>query len=374
MATSEVSAGMRETTLVAPDATARHWSLEPAARPGSEVPAPPAARAWCTRARLGHLDAWRTSLQQLSHYDPDYLYDPGYEYESDWTTDPDYRVDGVRRYGYNGEGFLSPTGSFHNPFMVLMLWSLCEALGHRVAREPDLYFSTSISETLDWRTEEGHLRYMVSPDLAVMPPSWTLPEPRERTSDERIIRLDAGDPSPEMLVEILSPSTGYVDLGDKMALYAALGVAEYLLVEPGDHLRDSNMWLFRLHPEDGYLPAGDGSQPFVDACGVSLRLHRPDLKDTPVLQWLDTATGRWRYYEDDLKREGATEANLRFLDRILPDLSPSDRQRIEAHWLQTGVPDDVADRILDAGQRPDAWQAILRIPVMGEGDIVQEFN
>ncbi len=51
-----------------------------------------------------------------------------------------------------------------------------------------------------------------------MPPSWTLTEARERAVQERIIRVDGDDPAPELVMEVVSPSTEAKDFEDSLSL------------------------------------------------------------------------------------------------------------------------------------------------------------
>ena len=132
------------------------------------------ARAWRTRVRWQVWPAW----------------------QEDWTTDPTCRIDGVRLYRFDREGFPIPPGSFRSRFIDLVLQTLCLVLGRRVCREPDLHYPSWQGEDLGLLTQGGEPRKLVVPGLAVMPPSWTLAEARERTVQERIIRVDGDDPAP----------------------------------------------------------------------------------------------------------------------------------------------------------------------------------
>ena len=371
---SSIATEIKKHAAEAEAASQRHWSLNPATEPGSNVAAAPIAREWRTRARLQHLDAWQALLQGLPHYNPDYLYDPGCEYEINWTTDPHYRVDGVRRYEYTEDGCLSPLGSLHAPLILRMLRVLCAALGHRVCREPDLYFLPTIGKDLGLTTEAGQPRYMVSPDLVVMPPSWTLAVARERTEEERIIHLDHDDPTPELVVEVLSKSTRLHDLQDKLALYAVLGIAEDLVVDPGGLQQVPSRWLFRKS-NGAYTLAEDSDTPHhtfrvCGARGTQVRLTHVDQIGVPVFQWLDPNTDQWRDPAGDLRLEGhlkgqmATLINL--LGKMLPGLTEQDIQYTEYHWLQNGLPDNAEDLLLEAARKPAQWRTILKIPATNE--------
>jgi hypothetical protein len=347
-----------------------HWSLAPSAWPGAETPVSYPARAWRTRARLQVWPAWQAHLQALPHHDPDYIYDPGHEYEEDWTTDPAYRRDGVRLYQFDREGFLMPPGSFHSRFIDLLLQTLCLVLGRRVCREPDLHFPARLGEDLGLWTQGGEPRRLAVPDLAVMPPSWTLTEARERTVDERIIHMDGDDPAPELVVEVVSRSTAAKDFEDNLALYAALGIPEYLLVETGEFKATPTLWLFRRAARDGaYHMAESGLA--VTACGTPMRLRPAAVPgNVPVLQCRDPETRQWHDHEGSIERRGERRGEvhtaLQLLEAVLPSLSPTDRERIEVAWQAAGVPADTVPRILALQAEPDRWRELLDTPFAPE--------
>ena len=345
-----------------PRDSAPHWSLAPSTWPGAETPVPYPARAWRTRARLQVLPSWQEHLQALSHHDPDYIYDPGHEYEKDWTTDPAYRRDGVRLYRFDREGFLMPTGSFHSRFIDLVLQTLCLVLGRRVCREPDLHFPARLGEDLGLLTQGGEPRQLVVPDLAVMPPSWTLADARERTVDERIIHMDGDDPAPELVVEVVSRSTAAKDFEDNLSLYAALGIPEYLLVETGEFKAEPNLWLFRRAATDGaYHMAESGLA--VTACNTPMRLQSADVPgNVPVFQCQDPETRQWHDHEGSLERRGEVHTALQLLEAVLPSLSPTDREGIEAAWQAAGLPANTVPRILALQDEPDRWRELLDTP------------
>ena len=361
---------VRESVKPVVDARSRdalqHWSLTPAALPGTDVAAPYPARAWHTRTRLRHLPAWRARLQRLPHHDPDYVYDPGHEYEAVWTTDPHYKQDGVRLYQYDDEGFLTmPHGSFHGKLVELLLETLCLVLGHRVCKVPDLHHAAQVSERLGQFTAADEPRTLRVPDLAVMPPSWTLPAARERTVAERIIRLDRGDPTPEMVLEIVSKSNRDKDFNENLDLYAALGIPEYLVVDTGEFSNIPNLWLYRLHETDRDYRLAESART-VTACGIPMRLQDAETPgNAPVFQCRD-AHGRWRDHEGDIalrERMGERmDMALGQLRRVLAATDPTAADRIAAHWTRVGVPAAVADRVLDIAARPRDWQTILGIP------------
>lgn len=363
---AQVGAALLPDASAEPQGAASHWSLAPASRPGLDTAASHPARAWRTRARLQVLPAWREHLQLLSHHDPDYAYDPGHEYQEDWTTDADYRRDGVRLYCFDGEGRLvMPTGSFHGKLIEWLLQTLCRVLGHRVCKEPDLHYAAAVGEALRQFTEAGEPRTLKAPDLAVMPPAWTLAEPRERTVEERIIRLDRGDPPPELVAEVVSKSNRGKDFDDNLDLYAALGIPEYLIVDTGEFTQTPGLWLFRFEASgNAYRLAESGRT--LTACGIPMRLRDAEVTgNAPVMQCRNPDTGRWHDYESDLRAEGRAEGRMDTLVRQLgklPGLTDRDRRHAENHWRQNGLPDNAEELLMEAARKPAQWREFLNIP------------
>ncbi len=207
------------------------------------------------------------------------------------------------------------------------------------------------------------------PDLVVLPPELAWPADLERGKQGRVLHLERGNPIPELVAEVLSPTSEKRDFEDKMALYAALGIAEYLVVEfgeppdpfQGDPEIPPAIWLYRLESSGVYRLVADSSESFR-ICGTLVRLLQPEAGKMPVFQWWDENQELWRDPASDCKRLGALRNSLMFLNVVLPDLSGEARSLIEAHWLAEGLPEDIANRILAAGQRPDEWRALLGIP------------
>lgn len=324
-------------------------------------------------ARLDHPALWRAGLAHLPHYAPDYEYDVAHEYERDWTTDPDYGAEGVKLLDYDEDGFVSPNATRHGSLIALIVQALRDSLGNRVANEPELHFDQRIGAMLGLLTGEGKGKKQVVPDLVVLPPELAWPADRERGKRGRVLHLEQGDLVPELVAEVVSPISEQRDLEDKRALYAALGIAEYLVIEPGEppdpFQGDPEIFpairLYRLESNGSYQLIGDSSEPF-QVCGTLVRLSQPEAGRMPVFQWWDEHQELWRDPASDRERHGIrlgeVMSTLKFLDAVLPDLSGEARNLIEAHWLAEGLPEDVANRILAAGQRPDEWRALLEIP------------
>lgn len=114
---------------------------------------------------------------------------------------------------------------------------------------------------------------------------------------ECIIHMDADDLAPELVVKVVSRTTEAKDFEDDLALYAALGIPEYLLVETGEFTAEPNLWLFRRAATDGsYHMAESGLA--VAACNTPLRLRLVAVSgNVPVFQCQDPETGQWHDHE-----------------------------------------------------------------------------
>ncbi len=364
---SEVQALIREGRESSAAATMRdapqHWSLAPSAWPGAQTAVPYPARAWRTQARLQVLRTWREHLQRLSHHDPEFHYDPGHEYETDWTTDADYREDDVHLYQYGDEGVLVRShGSFHSRLIHLMVRTLCLALGHRVCFAPDLHCPDGVSEALEQLTASGEPRTRRAPDVAVMPEAWTLREARERTVAERIIRLDRGDPAPELVFEVLSRTHDSKDFYDNLELYAALGIPEYIIVDSGEFSDAPCMWQFRLDDkEPAYRMVDRGTT--LTACGTDMRIiDAPVDGNVPVFQCRD-ANGHWQDHEGHIAQRGRMATVLGMLELLLPqDMRREVVAGLGEHWEQTGMPENAQEIAVAIVREPQAWRSLLVEP------------
>ena len=73
--------------------------------------------------------------------------------------------------------------------------------------------------------------------------------------------------APDLVVEILSPSTARKDLNEKFRLYERRGVREYWVVDPGNE----SVQVWRKKPEGGY-DSGELREPLHDFSAVSSRV------------------------------------------------------------------------------------------------------
>ncbi len=204
------------------------------------------------------------------------------------------------------------------------------------------------------------------------------------------MRLDQGHPIPELVVEILSPTTRAKDSRGKMHLYADLGIAEYLTCDPGgDPAPDApaELLFFRLQSDGSYRQDERAAAYFSAVCDTHMRLWQPDARKLPRFQWWDAGQDRWRDQAADAEFErdrhvrelqdtrtasreegearGRAEERLNMaadlLHKLLPDtLLPRFRDRLEAHWREHGPPPDVMDRALAVRETPTEWRPLLQ--------------
>ncbi len=375
-----MATAVREATRTVPNGRVEKLSATwdwrvPAWRGDTDAATARAARERRTAWHRDHPAAWRAQLERLAHFEPAYRYDPAHEYTADWTTDPDYGADGVHRLDYDENGFVSTPHHRHTPVLMALLLVLREILGNRVEHEAELHFPARASR-----------QSQVLPDLMVLPPACELPAETERGKEGRIVRLDEGHPLPELVAEIVSPTSEVRDLEDKLTLYAALGIAEYLTCHPGD-LPDpdandpgapAELRLFQLQPDRTYRQAADAATCFSRVCGTQVRLWQPDVRRMARFQWWDEDLRRWRDLAADA--EHAREAELRkirteslkegeargetkmavaALHSLLPELPTQNRAQVAAHWRRHGPPVDAVDRILAVQETPHAWRSLL---------------
>lgn len=360
------------------------WDWQVVPRHG-DTDAVTARAAWAKRIawRLAHPEAWREELAQLAYFDPAYTYDEAHEYQDEGTTDPHLSVD-IRHWILDKDGFVSPQPYRHAPLLLAMLFVFRAMLGNRVEREPEVHFDPDFGVRAGMYTEKGRPVSQVEPDLVVLPRELLLPEDVERSREGRTMRLDRGHSVPELVVEILSPSTRTKDVKGKMHLYADLGIAEYLTCDPGGEPEPdvpAVLSFHRLQADGGYRQDEDAPDYFSTVCDTHVRLWQPDTRRPPRFQWLDAGQGRWRDQVADAEyererynreREAEQERHTRelratrlevavdLLHKLLPDrVAPADRDRIEEAWRRDGPPADAVDRILAVRQSPAEWRSLL---------------
>ena len=337
-----------------------------------------AARKERATRRRAEPKAWRLELRDLYHYTADYPYDPDHEYAWDWTTDPDYGTDSVRLFRFDDDGVMDVPDKRVWIIQLAAFDTTYDKLGSRVEYETAVHYQAA----------DGGVR-RVHPDLMVLPRADLL---GMATGRDRALRLDRGQPPPDLALEILSFGGMQRDLADKLRLYAQLGIREYLVYDLGDkRWRGSprELLLFRLEngayrqaePEPKEADT-DPEEYWSDVFGTYIRMmpdpreafseEPEDRRPPPRFQWWDPEQGRWRDAETDkdnrLKAEGRVEGRkiertnnaVDALHELLDEeLTRPERAQVEAVWRAHGPPEDYLQRIKAVLKMPGEWRSLL---------------
>ena len=120
--------------------------------------------------------------------------------------------DDVRYQLIDGELILSPSPTFYHQhisgamFVELRTWAVSSGTGKVVCAPMDVYLTETDT---------------VQPDILF------ISEERMHIVEDRYVRG-----APDLVVEIMSPSTSRLDLGAKMELYVRHGVPQYWIADP----------------------------------------------------------------------------------------------------------------------------------------------
>jgi len=344
--------------------------------------------------RLHNLAEWRHSLLNLAHYHAEYPYDAGQEYEFEvlvdfGTSDPDYVWPDVRMREYDEEGYTIPRDHRTSFFLWDMDQTSCDRLGNRVVVKPDIYFDEKVAARLNLFTRQETPKNVTVPDLAVLLPEYELPRGRLRPFNDCVFRLDQGDSAPELVLKYLSTTTDW-QLNSKMHLYAAVGVVEYLVYDPGGMRAPGSpteLLVHRLEEREyrAVAPEPNLSEPDLPAIksevfGTHIRINRhhghPEkpIENDPRLQWYDATEERWRDHKTDAyaksyaqgRSKGQVEGAINFLHQWLEaKLEPKVREHVAEFWRTYGCPEDVTDKLLAVWQTPNQWPFLLLDPATG---------
>ena len=373
-----------------------------------------AARSERAAWRLDHPAAWRCELEDLSHFDPEFVYDVAHDYGPDWTTDPDYGAECVDLWEYDENGVVSPVEKRAWQIQVRMTDSAADPLvgtSLEADYEREVRFRPETIAHVNRLTDaRHHVRKGVRADLLVRV-AMSVRE-RERFAPEGILRVDRGAPVPRLVLEVLSKGSASRDLDYKRYLYEAAGVSEYLVYDLGGKRRVGSpreLLMFRLeggtYRQVASEPKGSPTDPDAFRSIVFGTLIRmlPDEREhdkgilalpeedrpPPRFQWWDAGRGRWRDRETDAELERAAERDrhiqelqdtrkkgraegraeerlimaVDLMHKLLSDaLPPELRGRVETAWRRDGPPQDVMDRILKVQQVPNEWRSLLKGP------------
>ena len=298
--------------------------------------------------------AWWAAIKALEHYNPAYPYDPAYEYGDDYTTDPDYGVDGVTYL----------TTEPHKEALASFKYTVEARRGRCAPRE---------------FRDKRHL----IPDVAVLPEVFAPGEPLPRAC-----RLGV-DPPPLLVLEALSESTWWADLGPKLDAYAAMGIAEYWLYDPEGHAPPAyadgvSFWGWRLDDTGSYVriprQPHDGDWPVYhsEVLAADIRMLPAAARDVDVgmpvetgdlhrLQWWDPDRGHWRDSElEALLRERAEgEARGKLEERIAGMHSLLETKlpgallaQLEANWRRAGQGHTMAE-VAEVWSGDTDWSSLL---------------
>lgn len=172
---------------------------------------------------------------------------------------------------------------------------------------------------------EGDPRFVVAPDVAV-----AFGVNTSAVENKTTYKVWEAGAAPCFVLEIASENTYRVDLFEKPAKFAALGVAEYWRLDPtgGDLLGtplagerwQNDQWV--PIPISGESHTGDGVQLRGHSHAIGLDL----CWSPPKLRLYHPATGTWlRDHEDESARADAAEARARKAEAELAAL----RQRLD---------------------------------------------
>lgn len=161
-------------------------------------------------------------------------------------------------------------------------WELIDGVAYAMAPAPSIRHQT-VALALGSRLEQALRGRPCRPFVA--PTDVRLSE-QDVVQPDILVVCDAGiitethiDGAPDLVVEVLSPSTAALDLRQKKALYERAGVREYVLIDPLEHYA-----LRFLLGADGFdkgaVIAADEPLAFVTLDGLSIPLW--ELLDLPA--------------------------------------------------------------------------------------------
>ena len=144
---------------------------------------------------------------------------------------------------------------------------LIEVLAHFFRHRSDVY----VAGNMFLYYEEGNPAAVVSPDVFVVP---GVP----KTPRRRSYKLWEEGRPPALVIEVSSRSTRLEDLGNKRALYALLGIAEYLLYDPMSEYLEPPLRGYRLAGQD-YEPIANNADGSISSrLGVTFRVEGDRLR------------------------------------------------------------------------------------------------
>lgn len=160
--------------------------------------------------------------------------------------------------------------------------------------------------------KKGALPY-VSPDVMVVHP------PRPLPAEIRSYTINRDGPAPLQTTEVLSESSADIrDLDQKPVIYAALGVAEYVLVDATGEYLPQRLLLKRLQPDGTWRDQQDADGGVTSQLGFRIIFDadgRPRVVNAQTGQKYPRPDEAWLEQKARLRAEAAhAEAELRIRD------------------------------------------------------------
>ncbi len=192
--------------------------------------------------------------------------------------------------------------------LEILIW-LLQTLKAYFAEMPDVYVSGDI---LTYYTK-GDPRAVVAPDVLV---SFGIGQKRRHT-----YKVWEEGKVPDFVMEFSSKTTYQNDLTDKMELYAALGIPNYLLYDAEALYLPSPLMGFRL-VEGVYVPVVPGVDGGVHSDVLGLDFHIRDRRlgvyDPVAAQWLQTPVEKaeTRAEQEAIARQKAEEEVERLREEL----------------------------------------------------------
>ena len=185
--------------------------------------------------------------------------------------------------------------------LEILIW-LLQTLRAYFAQMPDVYVSGDI---LTYYTE-GNPRAVVAPDVLV---SFGIGQKRRHT-----YKVWEEGKVPDFVMEFSSKTTYQNDLTDKMELYAALGIPNYLLYDAEALYLPSPLMGFQL-VKGGYVPIPPGVDGGVHSDILGLDFHirerRLGVYDPVAERWLQTPAEQHAARAENAETRAAQEALAR---------------------------------------------------------------
>lgn len=195
-----------------------------------------------------------------------------------------YRYQPVPPVGYDDDGYPCEDSAVQNFLHNGLSTYLTSALSTRFAGRAMVWADAPLLY------RQGDRRAVMAPDVLVAFNA----QPRLSPDNARSYKLWQR-PLPEFVLEVLSPSTSRNDLTDKKYTFAALGVREYWLVDPGGRLMDEELVGHRLRGQSYQRMRRDGKGRLASgALGLELRIV-----EDPDVELIGDKNATLRFYDLD---------------------------------------------------------------------------